>query len=494
MLERTGVPKYRRVIRDFVQAAKSRPCADCGVSFPYYVMDFDHRPGTTKSQHVSQLRSLGRIKEEVAKCDVVCANCHRQRTHRRRIENPPKPWRAPFPLKGITMRLTDIALRQLPIPQKGQKTYYDDILPNFGCRVSQGGTKSFVVQHGADRQLITIGKFPVISLAEARAEAKRLLAERTLGKHRRKTLSWDAALELYLAEVDKTKRARTAHDYRRLLTRHFAFRSKKLADLTYEDVARKLQKLDGVPSEQAHATTVVKIFLRWCHKPPRRYLEVNPTDGLTVSKRPSRKRVLNDTELVAVYRTALEGTDYFSYIVTLCILLGQRKGELGKLARPWVSDNERTIALPPWVTKNGREHCFPFGNATAAVLRRIPNYGEWFFPAARDHVRGKPTTTYQGWSKDKKAFDKRSGVSAWTLHDLRRTFATNLARLKVLPHVVDKILNHAFGTLPNQTNAIVSAVAQVYNRNIYMPEMREAMELWELHLATLLTLQDAQAA
>lgn len=81
------------------------------------------------------------------------------------------------------MRLTDISVRQLACPAKGQRTYFDDTLTSFGCRVSQGGTRSYIVQHGPDRQLITIGRYPIISLAEARAEAKRVLAERTLGKH-----------------------------------------------------------------------------------------------------------------------------------------------------------------------------------------------------------------------------------------------------------------------------------------------------------------------
>ena len=94
------------------------------------------------------------------------------------------------------MKLTDISVRALPPPTKGQKTHWDDTLQNFGCRVSQGGTKSFVVQHGADRRLITIGRYPVISLADARDEAKRLLAEMTLGRHRPRTARWDEALEL----------------------------------------------------------------------------------------------------------------------------------------------------------------------------------------------------------------------------------------------------------------------------------------------------------
>lgn len=59
---------------------------DCGGSFPYYVMDFDHRPGEEKLYVVNKMpgrHGLDRIKIEVAKCDVVCSNCHRVRTHER---------------------------------------------------------------------------------------------------------------------------------------------------------------------------------------------------------------------------------------------------------------------------------------------------------------------------------------------------------------------------------------------------------------------------
>ena len=77
------------------------------------------------------------------------------------------------------------------------------------------------------------------------------------------------------------------------------------------------------------------------------------------------------------------------------------------------------------------------------LLVRLSNAeGDLYFPPYRSHVRGKPTKTYAGWSKDKKAFDKRCGVSKWTLHDLHRTFATKLAELGVLPHVVERLLNH----------------------------------------------------
>lgn len=76
--------KRRSKIQDFVAEAKSVPCADCGVRYPPYVMDFDHLGDkvfaiAAKKSSVSKEVLLA----EIAKCDVVCANCHRERTHRR---------------------------------------------------------------------------------------------------------------------------------------------------------------------------------------------------------------------------------------------------------------------------------------------------------------------------------------------------------------------------------------------------------------------------
>lgn len=118
------------------------------------------------------------------------------------------------------MKLTDTGIKALLIKPKGQKTYWDDTLKGFGCRVSQGGTKSFVVQHGFDRRLITIGRYPIITLADARTEAKRILAELTLGRHRPRTVRWDEALGLYLAACEEKNRKRTVHAYRRLACCH----------------------------------------------------------------------------------------------------------------------------------------------------------------------------------------------------------------------------------------------------------------------------------
>lgn len=70
-------------IRTLIYEAKDKPCMDCGISYPFFVMDFDHRPGEIKLFNPSQLPNCGSIKNaitELTKCDVVCANCHRIRT------------------------------------------------------------------------------------------------------------------------------------------------------------------------------------------------------------------------------------------------------------------------------------------------------------------------------------------------------------------------------------------------------------------------------
>lgn len=75
-------------LRRFLQAVKSFPCLDCGVTYPYYVMQFDHRPDEGKSITPAQLVNCGSWKktvDEIMKCDVVCSNCHAERTHSRLV-------------------------------------------------------------------------------------------------------------------------------------------------------------------------------------------------------------------------------------------------------------------------------------------------------------------------------------------------------------------------------------------------------------------------
>lgn len=74
--------------RDYVLKLKEQPCMDCGNSFHFSAMDFDHREGEQKKGAITDMMrnmrvTLKRLIEEIAKCDLVCANCHRVRTYER---------------------------------------------------------------------------------------------------------------------------------------------------------------------------------------------------------------------------------------------------------------------------------------------------------------------------------------------------------------------------------------------------------------------------
>lgn len=76
--------------RQMSNTAKGVPCLDCGEAYPPFVMDFDHRIGVNKLFNISEIVTkrgctVTMLKAEIAKCDVVCANCHRMRTHSRLV-------------------------------------------------------------------------------------------------------------------------------------------------------------------------------------------------------------------------------------------------------------------------------------------------------------------------------------------------------------------------------------------------------------------------
>ncbi len=386
--------------------------------------------------------------------------------------------------------LTEVGIRALKSPTRGTITLWDGAQKHFGLRISQGGAKSFIVLFGSGRRH-RIGRYPTISLADARAEARRLLAEHTLGRHRPGAVRFDEALVEYFVDLGQriqlgVNRARTLADYKRLINRYFKFRRTLLSEITHEAITRRLPK---APAERSHALAAIKIFFSWVQKPPRRYLPHNPCEGMTTARRPSRKRKLTDPELATILKAALEGNDFISWIIALLVCTGQRRGEITALQWSWINSHDRTITLPDSITKNKSEHTFPFGDLAAGVIASAAR-GErsnHLFPASRAHVNGKPTTIFNGFQTAKPEFDERCGVFNWTLHDVRRTYATGLAELGTPPHIIERLLNHKFGSISNRADAIVSAVAEVYNRATYMPEMRNAVAKWETHLNSLLS-------
>ncbi len=274
------------------------------------------------------------------------------------------------------MKLTDISIKTLKSPEKGVAVYFDDTLTGFGVRVSQAGTKSFVLTHGSRRERETLGRVGVVSLQDARSEAKRRLAEYTLGKNKPRATGWDIARDEFLREKADKLKPRTHEDYTYLLDRHFRYGTTKLSELSPHDLRKSLDRLAKSPAVQQHAFVVLRVFMRWAHR--KHYLDINPMERMQ-APRPyvARERILTNDELKRVWNAA--GDTTFGKIVKLLILTGQRRGEICGLRGRMVGGD--TITLPSSLTKNSRQHTFPLGGMAKAILDRPCAPDALLFPA-----------------------------------------------------------------------------------------------------------------
>lgn len=308
-------------------------------------------------------------------------------------------------LRMPTAHLTDITIKSLKPPERGQLTYTDDNLPGFGIRISQGGVKSFVIVHGRGRTRTTLGRHPIVSLQQARKKAREILAERTLGKQDAPNISFDAALTDFFEAHISTKRPKTAGEIKRLLNKHFLppLRHEKLHEIATHRLSKIIDGLRSTPSEASHAFAAARLFFRWAVR--RRLLANSPLDGAQSPARATpRTRVLTSEELAKVFLAARAEPSAFSSIVQLLVLTGQRCGETSRLRSEMVDFDKRIISLPASLTKNLREHRFPFGKMAERVLKSGAKKGLLF------SARGRPEDIFSGWSKCKAALDDRCGI------------------------------------------------------------------------------------
>lgn len=195
--------------------------------------------------------------------------------------------------------LTDRVVKKLKPPTTGQETTWDTQLTGFGVRCSQGGSKTFVVMHGKRRRRVSIGRYPVVSLAAARRRAKEILLNASLNAEVAPSPPYDVALARYLRLREPELRASTFRSYKRLLSNHFGFGETAITDISTHEVADALDRINKL-GERSHAYTALKVFFNWCLE--REYCDANPMARIRKPKPPSAKeRVLSDDELAAVW-------------------------------------------------------------------------------------------------------------------------------------------------------------------------------------------------
>jgi integrase len=200
-----------------------------------------------------------------------------------------------------------------------------------------------------------------------------------------------------------------------------------------------------------------------------------------------RDRVLSDDELRWLWQACSEIGWPFGPLVQFLLLTAQRRDEVAGMAGAEIDLVQRVWTIPRHKAKNDRLHEVGLSEATMEVLRSLPRSGDGLVFTTTGE------TAVSGFSRAKRRLDiamlkakrqelgnrKGDAIARWTLHDLRRTAATGMARLGFPPHVVDKVLNHVSGT--------IRGVAAVYNRFEYFEERRAALTAWGRYVDNLVT-------
>ena len=382
--------------------------------------------------------------------------------------------------------LTDLSIRKLTARPDERVEVFDSKLPGFGLRIFPSGVKSFVVfyRHQGVLRRVTLGRYPVLSLTEARRKALAVLSKNSLGEDPKpkkpdplSERHFDLMVEEFVQRhCAQRNRPRTARETERILRVTFvgAWGDRDMRAIEKSDVNTVLDALvaRGNPSTANHALAAIRKFYNWCVA--RDYIAISPCAGISSpGMTTSRDRILSDDELRSIWLRA-DGSGFpYEVIIKLLVLTGQRRGEVTGMCWGEIDLAARVWSIPAERTKSNRAQILPLSSVAVSVLLDTPRLSDKLvFPAL-----GRDAGSFSGFSKAKRRLDDASGVAEWTLHDIRRTVATGLARLGVAPHVVERILNH--------TSYSLGGVAGIYNRFGYLPEMRMALDLWSIHVSSL---------
>ena len=354
------------------------------------------------------------------------------------------------------LKLTDTAVKRLPLPARGNVITYDAEVAGLGARVTAGGARSYILNYrtrGGRERRYTIGACGDWSATDARAEARRLrylvdqggdpLAD--LEAEREAPTVADLA-DRFEAEVLPRRRPGTAIHYRGLLTNyirpHFG-RHTLLTEVTFSDVDR----LHGAVTHAAGpfaANRAVGLLSRMFSLATTRWgmCTSNPCRGIEKNAEPGRQRYLSADELGRLTRALAEYPDrQAADIIRILLLTGCRKGEALSMRFADVDLGTGTWSKPASSTKQARDHTVPLSAPVRQLLAEIRGRqpdGEFVFPS--DRVAGHHRINLRGaWVKICKA----AGIVGLRPHDLRHSFASQLVSGGASLVLVGSLLGHS---------------------------------------------------
>lgn len=375
-------------------------------------------------------------------------------------------------------RLTDRWLASFPPPPHGRLEFADGLCPGLRARITSKGKKSFsVVRWTSGRQQrVTIGHYPLVSLADARARAKEVLlgsassidppAEQAPAEQ---TLTYAELAELYVERHLKPN-TRSWRDVRSSLIKHVSVQhllTRPVAGITRRELVGVVDSIAaaGAPQAAVNILRRLKMLFNWAVD--RDLVPANPCERIRPpAKTVERDRVLTDAEIATVWQASLQLPTPYGEMYRMFLLTGQRRSEVATMCWSEVTGDVWTI--PREKVKKDRPHTVPLTSVARDVLAglsRLPRVVEdngFVFTT----TGGKSASS--NFAKIKRELDAQSGVTGWTIHDIRRTVRSKLAELGVAREVARKVLNHEDGK-----------VDRIYNRHEYLVEKREALKRWE---------------
>ena len=381
---------------------------------------------------------------------------------------------APDVFMATSKKFTDSWLKSVTPPQTGRDDYTDTDMPGLRLRVTSKGAKSFsyAYRYGAKTHRVTLGRYPALSLKDARiklldakvnvqsgqdprAEKKKEKTNRDLTV----ALLADEYIELY--QKPKNKTWNQAEDNLRLhilpAIGHYPIHQVERSDI-HRILDRLVAEEKGTTANRVLAHT--RKFFNWLVE--RDYLEIAPTDRIKQPAREKKKdRVLSDDELRRIVSALPKMRQAYADFIRMLLFTAQRREEVASMRHAAI--DEAVWRLEGKETKNKKATLVPLARQARAIVAQNNNpEAIYVFSTNADHA-----THVQSYSKIKKQLDELSGVTGWSFHDIRRTVATRLAAQGLSIELVRLILNHTD-----------NSVTAIYNRHSYMNERREALQTW----------------
>lgn len=408
-----------------------------------------------------------------------------------------------MPNQSITLRTI-----QSVTPDPHRDIYvWDPRLKGFGLRITPRGAQSFVFQYrvdGGPARRKTIG--PVGSPwtpATARKEAERLLVQVYQGidpveakreaKRKKETLNFRTYSERFVELYLKPNWRGTWGSAQCTINNVFIPRwgNRPVHEITRADIVKVLDEYSDRPARRKEIHSLLRKFFNWATD--RQDIDVSPLAGMKAPKAvPSRRRVLSDEEVVALWRATENSGWPWGPFVRMLILTMQRRQEVAEMDWSEIDLTARRWTLPADRAKNDQEHVIPLTSLALAELQLLgPKRKGLVFTTTG-------TTPVSGFFKGRVALHKdmiaylrakqveeggdpgEVEVPNWRLHDIRRTGATHLQSLRVPVEVTESVLNHISGTR--------AGVAGIYNRYKYDDEKRTALDAWDEKLQSLLSM------